>query len=151
MDQFNHSVTDFSKPVTYQRFVEACKFGFAKRTLLGDWNDDDMRPAMESLVEELTAPASAIKTKAAIRDDWTSEDPSYYGAEYATKEDEGTSHMSVFAENGDAVAITSTANGLFGTGLVSPKTGIIFNNDRWPIADFDRWTLLVRFWRFSFL
>lgn len=46
LDQFNHTAADFQNPVTYHRFVEACKFGFAKRTLLGDWNDPDIRDVL---------------------------------------------------------------------------------------------------------
>ena len=45
-----------------------------------------------------------------IDDSFTVNDPEYYGAEFANKEDHGTAHLSVLAPNGDAVSVTSTIN-----------------------------------------
>ena len=50
MDQFNHQKKDLEDPVMFQHFVEACKFGFAKRTLMGDWSDEGARPTIEKVV-----------------------------------------------------------------------------------------------------
>ena len=40
----------------------------------------------------------------------------------------GTTHLSVFTPN-MAVTVTSSINDLFGSGFLSPSTGILLNND----------------------
>ena len=40
----------------------------------------------------------------------------------------GTTHLSVFTPN-MAVAVTSSINDFFGSGFLSPSTGILLNND----------------------
>jgi gamma-glutamyltranspeptidase len=44
-------------------------------------------------------------------------------------EDHGTSHVSVLDKDGNAVALTSTVNTYFGSLIISPSTGIVFNNE----------------------
>ena len=46
-----------------------------------------------------------------INDTQTSNDPKYYGGNFQAPAIHGTSHTSVLAPNGDAVAVTSTING----------------------------------------
>ena len=80
-------------------------------------------------MRELTSEDWARVTRRKIRDDRTSSDPADYGADFYTGEDGGTAHISVRAPNGDAVSVTSTINTYFGSGVLSPQTGIIFNNE----------------------
>lgn len=57
-------------------------------------------------------PAYALAIRANHSDHTTSNDFKFYGANYSAVEDHGTVHISVLAENGDAVAVTSTINTL---------------------------------------
>jgi gamma-glutamyltranspeptidase len=43
-------------------------------------------------------------------------------------EDHGTTHFSIIDKDGNAVTMTTTINTYFGSGIVSPSTGIIFNS-----------------------
>ena len=50
---------------------------------------------------------------------FTSIDPKYYGVDASiTKDDHGTTHISIMASNGDAVSVTSSINRYFGSGKV---------------------------------
>ena len=46
----------------------------------------------------------------------SSEKEFYWSNETILKDDHGTTHISVIAANGDAVAVTSTINYIFGSG-----------------------------------
>lgn len=52
--------------------------------------------------------AHEIRNK--IKEDWTSNDPAFYGATVHTPDDSGTAHVSVLAPDGSAVSATSTIN-----------------------------------------
>lgn len=52
--------------------------------------------------------AADIRSK--FSDNVTLQDPRQYGADFSIKEDHGTAHLALVAENGDAVSITSTIN-----------------------------------------
>ena len=58
----------------------------------------------------MTSEALGLTTFRKISDDHTVNNASYYGADYYVPSDKGTSHTSVLAPNGDAVAVTSTIN-----------------------------------------
>ena len=52
--------------------------------------------------------AESLRQK--IWDNKTSDDFKYYGDHYLNSSKTGTSHLSVIAENGDAVSVTLTIN-----------------------------------------
>ena len=58
----------------------------------------------------LTSDAYAQSTFSVISDDFTVNNASYYGADYAAIDDHGTAHVSILAPNGDAVSLTATTN-----------------------------------------
>ena len=146
MDQFDTKEFDFRDAVTYQRFVEACKFGFAKRTMLADWRDQEHRQELEKvtkkneefpwelvfclqLVDDLASSEYAWMIRQQIRDNWTSNNVTFYGADFSGRDDAGTAHLAVLAPNGDAVSVTSTVNYGFGSGIYSKDLGLLYNNE----------------------
>jgi gamma-glutamyltranspeptidase / glutathione hydrolase / leukotriene-C4 hydrolase len=86
--------------ISYHRIVEAFKFAYAKRTLLGDEPSDEIKEIMKNL----TSLEYAGEIRKLIKDDGTSEDFGYYGAKFDAKEDHGTAHISIMMPNGDAVS-----------------------------------------------
>ena len=142
---YQPSPPDLTRPAAWHRFVEACKFSFAKRTLLGDWNSDrQLGEAVRDAVSNLTSTSWWGEVVSRISDVTTSEDPAWYGGQFSQVEDGGTAHMSILSPAGDAVSVTSTINTLYGSKVVivgfcvslkssgvqfmSPSTGIILNN-----------------------
>lgn len=113
------------KSVMWQRIVEAFKWGYAKRTEMGDPDYIDIN----DLVTNLTSIEYANAIKKLIRDDWTSQDPNYYGAVTTETRESGTAHICVLAADGSAVSVTSTINQVLGAMISSDSTGIIFNDE----------------------
>lgn len=61
-------------------------------------------------MQNLTSREYANKIRLAIKDISTSSNPRDYGAVVFSTEDHGTAHVSVLADNGDAVSVTSSIN-----------------------------------------
>merc|ERR1712018_150180 len=116
-------------PLLYHRMVESFKWGYGYRSKLGDPFDEEYRENITQVFNYMTKPASSILAKAKINDTSTSNDPNFYGGDFVAPTDAGTSHTSVVAPNGDAVSVTSTVNGYYGSVIMSPTTGIIMNNE----------------------
>ena len=107
----------------YHRLVETFKFAYARRMQLGDELYDDVTKVMA----ELTSPEFADKIRDKIDDEKTYFDPSHYGFDQWMDTDHGTAHMNVIDSDGNAVACTTTINIYFGSKVMSPSTGILFN------------------------
>lgn len=87
-----------------------------------------MASSVRDVVSNLTSEAWWAETRTRISDTATNTDPRWYGAEYSSVEDSGTAHMSILSPQGDAVSVTSTVNLLYGSKFMSPRTGIVLNN-----------------------
>ena len=50
------------------------------------------------------------------------------GSHHDPFQDHGTTHISIVDKWGNAFSMTTTINTYFGSGVISPSTGIIFNS-----------------------
>jgi len=129
MDHF-HLTPEDDTQLLYHRIVEAFKWAYALRTEMGDGlGQEDIRDYMASLVTNLTSEQWAMDSFQKIDDDSTVNNAKHYGAVFYTPDDHGTAHLSIIASNGDAVSITSTINLYFGSLIMSPRTGILLNDE----------------------
>ncbi|XP_039753705.1 glutathione hydrolase 1 proenzyme-like isoform X3 [Pararge aegeria] len=113
-----------NKILTYHRTLEAFKYAYAARTKLGDIDFLDLN----EFLQNITAPEYGAQIRLRINDSSTSNDTNYYGATEYNKPDSGTAHISVIADNGDAVSMTSSINFYYGAGFSTLNTGIVMNN-----------------------
>ena len=60
-------------------------------------------------MDDMTSPKVGHNIREKITDD-TTHDPSYYGIDVQLSSDKGTTHVSILAENGDAVSATHSIN-----------------------------------------
>ena len=128
MDSYRPTPRDKHRPLTWHRFVEACKFGYAGRTEMGDWHSPEIREMMIEMIRNLTSQAWVEHIRTKIDDSRTFLDPEHYGAKESLTEDHGTCHHSFLSPDGDAVSVTASINLILGCKFLSPSTGIIMNN-----------------------
>lgn len=91
--------------LTHHRIVEAFKHVFAVRSRLGDPDFVDVRET----VNDLLSPRYSQHVGRLI-DDTKTHEAGKYSAEFIAPDDDGTSHVSIVASNGDAISVTSSIN-----------------------------------------
>ncbi|XP_053359275.1 gamma-glutamyltransferase 5a isoform X1 [Clarias gariepinus] len=111
---------------TYQRYVEACKFANGLKQFIKDPKFSSDKEARDLIKVEFADHVRGMITNAKTHD------AQYYNVT-PHPDTQGTTHISVLAEDGTAVSVTSTINHIFGSGVLSVNTGIILNNE---LADF---------------
>ncbi|VDI34309.1 gamma-glutamyltranspeptidase / glutathione hydrolase / leukotriene-C4 hydrolase [Mytilus galloprovincialis] len=114
-----------SELLTYHRLVEAFKFAYAKRTDLGD---PDFVSDVVDVVRNLTSRSYADGIRQKIWDNQT-HDYMYYGPTFYDKLKTSTAHLSMVGNDGLAIAVTTTINTVFASGILGSRTGIVFNNE----------------------
>eukprot|EP00879_Flechtneria_rotunda_P013855 GHRR01014471.1.p1 GENE.GHRR01014471.1~~GHRR01014471.1.p1 ORF type:complete len:716 (+),score=228.03 GHRR01014471.1:397-2544(+) len=119
-----------------QRLVEAMKHGFAIRTALGDPGPSkkpfEHASAINAAVADLLSDTFVDKLRMQTLDDGVLPDEQYGGRwnpkGVAPPEEHGTSHFCVVDRERNAVSITTSVNTVFGSGVVSESTGILWGN-----------------------
>ncbi len=105
----------------YHALIEAFQHTYADRArYLGDPDHVDVP------VDRLTDDARVAAVAAALGP--STLETSAYGLPVEPPKDAGTQHISVIDQDGGAVALTTTINTGFGSGIVPDGTGIILNN-----------------------
>ncbi|XP_026044411.1 glutathione hydrolase 5 proenzyme-like isoform X1 [Astatotilapia calliptera] len=113
--------TTDEKILFYHRYIEALKFANELKTNISDPNFSS-----DEMAKKLTQDSFADSKRSLISSDKT-HDPQYYGKN-SYLDSIGTTHVSVLAEDGSAVSVTSSINDEFGSNVLSSSTGIILNN-----------------------
>lgn len=106
------------------REIEALKHVFALKMNLGDPDFVNIT----RVLADMLSPKFAKVLKKDINDS-TTFGPSHYGGRWNQITDHGTSHVSIIDVERNAISMTSTVNGYFGSKIVSPSTGIVLNNE----------------------
>lgn len=109
----------------HHRLIEAFKYAYAQRASLEDMPIKPER--MKRLIDKLSS-KEFIDYAVNHIDGLAHNDTRYLNDGVFYKEDSGTAHVSVIDPDGNAIAVTSSINIYFGSGLVSDSTGIIYNN-----------------------
>lgn len=121
---------DYLPRTTFQ-LIEAMKWMASARSRLGDYAGDELPPHIKEVLEKewVDNAAGKIKSNCLTSKPKTFENWTHYKPAYEINEPHGTAHFSIVDSLGNAVALTTTINLLFGSLVHDPVTGAIFNNE----------------------
>ncbi|XP_029019726.1 gamma-glutamyltransferase 5a isoform X1 [Betta splendens] len=125
-DMNSASLRGEQKTLTYHRYAEAFKFANGLKK-----NIRDPEFGSEEAARRLLEERFAEHIRSLISSDETHELQYYNVTPHL--DGMGTTHVSVLAEDGSAVSVTSTINHIFGSKVFSASTGVILNNE---LSDF---------------
>lgn len=108
--------------------AEVLKHAFADRArFLGD------DASSEQIARTLLEPKRLAAIAKRINDEKVGKHENYgspdLGASKGVPEDQGTSHLCAIDAEGNAVSLTTTVNGYFGSSLVGKDSGVVLNNE----------------------
>ncbi|KAL0284530.1 UNVERIFIED_CONTAM: Glutathione hydrolase 1 [Sesamum angustifolium] len=104
--------------------IESLKNAFAVRMNLGDPDYVNIK----NVVKDMLSKDFAAGLRKSIFDN-TTFNASHYGGRWNQMHDHGTSHISIVDRERNAVSMTTTINAYFGSKFLSPRTGILLNNE----------------------
>lgn len=102
------------------------RFAYGQRTLLGD---PTFLPNLTEYQHGMYSAATAAEVRSKIEEFHTLNATAYNPSGYEILQDSGTSATVASDYSGLKIAVTSTINTLFGSGLMVPETGVIMNNE----------------------
>ncbi|CAG8632376.1 23241_t:CDS:10 [Cetraspora pellucida] len=114
--------------VNLHRIVETMKYGFARRTEMGDPDYFRDQAAHKARIREIISKQYAALVRANVSDSETFP-PLNYNPLFDQMNDHGTTHVSVLDINDMAVSFTSTVNLFWGSKVLDPVTGILLNDE----------------------
>ena len=144
MDKFpNVEGGDYQDETTYY-LIETMKWLASARSHLGDniniseskidiLSSNWTQHAYEKILSGITYNETTGKKQFQTNNDYK-----FYEPLYEINEPHGTTHLSIVDKFGNAVALTSTINLLFGSLVHDPMTGVIFNNEMDDFAQLNR-------------
>ncbi|XP_056312393.1 glutathione hydrolase 1 proenzyme-like [Danio aesculapii] len=134
-DLTNESVsTAENLTLTYHRIIEDFCLANAEKSNLGD---PLKFPIINEVIKNMITDSFADHKRSEINDSIATACSKRHNVTNSVPDDSGTSHVSVIDAEGNAVAVTSSINDYFGSGVMSECTGIIFNDQ---MSDFTQVT-----------
>ncbi|KAE8351277.1 gamma-glutamyltranspeptidase [Aspergillus coremiiformis] len=132
LERYDGFFTPGNANLSTHRMVEAMKFGFGLRTRLGD---PSFVYGLDEYQSRMLTPEMIEHIQLKISDTQTQETPAYSPEGIEVVNSTGTAHIATVDRQGLAISATTTINRLFGNQIMSPRSGIILNNE---MDDFSR-------------